>query len=96
MTIYRVNSTKFRNTNIKCFPKIAISNFGGRLTYLVSEVSQSILSLVLLVSLVTVDDFTVVSVNPLTLSVGTRGGESSSSLFDRSPESLEKSQFKLS
>ena len=68
MTIYRVNSTKFRNTNIKCFPKIAISNFGGRLTYLVSEVSQSILSL-LLVSLVTVDVVNVVSVKPLTLSV---------------------------
>ena len=50
----------------------------------------------LLVSLVTVDDFTVASVNPLTLSVGTRGGESSSSLLDRSPESLEKCQFKLS
>ena len=50
-----------------------------------SEVSQIILSL-LLVSLVTVDVVTVVSVNPLTLSVGTRGGESSSSLFDRSPE----------
>ena len=68
MTIYRVNSTIFRNTNIKCFPKIAISNLGGRLTYLVSEVSQIILSL-LLVSLVTVDVVNVVSVNPLTLSV---------------------------
>ena len=87
MTIYRARlELVSQNSNIEFWWK----------AYLVSEVSQSILSLVLLVSLVTVDDFTVVSVNPLTLSVGTRGGESSSSLFDSSPESLAKTQFKLS
>ena len=97
MTIYRarVNSTEFWNTNIKCFSKNSNIEFWCK-AYLVSEVSQIILSL-LLVSLVTVDVVTVVSVNPLTLSVWTRGGESSSSLFDRSPESLEKkTQYRMS